>query len=47
MVHRTLIETSCNDLTLVKAENSDNANKYYILAQNTHHICQQLVLYQT
>lgn len=47
MVYRALIETSCNDLTLVKTENSDSANKYHILAQNTCHICQQLVLYQT
>lgn len=45
--HRALIETSCRDLTLVEAENSDSANKYCIWAQNTYYICQQLVLYQT
>jgi len=41
-----MIKTSCYDLILAKAGKPDSANKFYILAQNTLHICQQFVLYQ-
>lgn len=47
IVYRTLIKTSCYDLILAKAEKPDSANKFYILARHTLHICQQFVLYQT
>lgn len=44
-VYRVLIKTSCNRLILFKTQKSDCANKY-ILALDTCHICQQLVIYQ-